>query len=116
MSTDPAINHDELLERVDNDTELLRDLVELFLDDLQERLDGIDDAIKQDDLNLLHECAHALKGSVANFAASAALEAATRLTEMAREGRCDGLGEAVQALNAEMKRVRTELEKIVASA
>jgi len=115
MSTDPAINRDELLQRVDNDLELLRDLVDLFLDDLEERLDGIDDAFKQDNIDLLHERAHALKGSVANFSASAALQAAARVNEIARNGRRTGLEKAVQALNAEMKRVRTELEQIAGS-
>ena len=109
----PVINTDELMSRVDNDMELLSDLIDLFLEDLDERLAGIQETYDLDDLDLMHERSHALKGSVSNFAAPAALAAAKQVDDLARTGIRDGLKDAIEQLGIEMDRIRTELCTIV---
>ena len=69
--------------------ELLQELAGLFLDECPQRMAEIREAIARRDAAALEQAAHALKGSVANFGARAAIEAAHRL-EMA--GARAGLG------------------------
>jgi PAS domain S-box-containing protein len=72
------------LARVDGDLELMKELAGLFLSDCPHRMAEIREAIAERNAPRLHHAAHALKGSVANFAAHEAFEAAQRLE---RDGR-----------------------------
>jgi CheY-like chemotaxis protein len=67
------------LERVDGDVELLKELAGLFLDDCPRRMEEIHQAIARRDASRLEQAAHNLKGSVGNFGAREAFEAARRL-------------------------------------
>ena len=73
------------LERVDGDAGLLKELAGLFLDECPQWMAKIRQAIDQRDAAKLHQAAHSLKGSVGNFGARAAFEAAQRLETDGRE-------------------------------
>ena len=73
------------LERVDGDAELLKELAGLFLGECPQWMAEIRQAIDQRDAAKLHQAAHTLKGSVGNFGARAAFEAAQRLETDGRE-------------------------------
>ncbi len=112
----PIVSRDELLQRVDGDMELLEELVDLFLEDLPARLQGLREALDHDNVPLVHERAHSIKRSVSCFAAAAAFEAASQLTDLARGGATQGLKEAIDILEQEMTRLQPALREIVASA
>jgi CheY-like chemotaxis protein len=73
------------LARVEGDIELLSELGELFLSECPQRLAEIRQAILEQDAIRLEQRAHAFKGSVGNFAAREAFEAAGRLERDGRE-------------------------------
>jgi two-component system, sensor histidine kinase and response regulator len=73
------------MERVDGDAELLKELVGLFISECPQWMAEIRQAINQRDASKLHQAAHTLKGSVANFGARAAFMAAQRLETDGRE-------------------------------
>ena len=73
------------LERVDGDSELLKELATLFLCDCPRWMAEIRQAIDQHDASKLHQAAHTLKGSVGNFGARAAFLAASRLETDGRD-------------------------------
>ena len=75
--------------------ELLREIAILFVEDCPRALAEIRDAVARGDAAKLENAAHALKGSVANFGAHSAVEAAFRLEQMGRAGQ---LGEALETL------------------
>ena len=83
------------LSRVGGDLELLREIAVLFLDECPRALLEIHQALLREDAAKLENAAHSLKGSVANFGASAAVAAALRLEQM---GRAQQLVEAPEAL------------------
>jgi HPt (histidine-containing phosphotransfer) domain-containing protein len=112
----PIVSRRELLKRVDGDMELLQDLVDLFLEELPQRLEALRAALDQDDLESLHEKAHAIKGSVSNFAAAAAFEAASQVNDLARSGTRNGLKQAIDVLEQEMSRLQPALREIVESS
>jgi len=85
------------LSRVGGDLELLREIAVLFLDECPRALLEIHQAVAGEDAVKLENAAHSLKGSVANFGASTAVEAAFRLEQM---GRARQLAEAPEVLRA----------------
>ena len=112
----PVVSRRELLKRVDGDMELLQDLVDIFLEELPQRLVALRAALDQDDLEVVHEKAHSIKGSVSNFAAAAAFEAASQVNDLARSGTRNGLKQAIDVLEQEMSRLQPALREIVESS
>ena len=76
MEMTQVLNREELFDRMDNDEELIQDLIELFLEDYPDLLKQIEDAIAEKNAADLKMAAHTLKGSVGNFCAPNAIEAA----------------------------------------
>ncbi len=101
------------MERLGHDTELLQEMVQLFVRNLRERIDGIQEAFLAEDLTRLHEGAHALKGSVANFAAERAWQAVKEVDDLARAGDSEGLAQALGVMTVEVDALRVELEELI---
>jgi len=59
----------ELLSRVDNDHELLRDLVSIFQEDFPRHLEALRRAVAVSDLNQVKITSHTMKGMLANLSA-----------------------------------------------
>jgi CheY-like chemotaxis protein len=74
------------LGRVDGDRELLKEIAGLFFEDTPRLLTEVRNAIQRGDGRALERSAHALKGSVSNFGARTASEAAYSLEQMGRNG------------------------------
>ena len=69
------------LSRVGGDEELLKEIAEIFLDQCPEALHDVRAAVEANDHEALQHAAHSLKGSVGNFGAQQAFEAAYRLEQ-----------------------------------
>ena len=116
---DPAnqlsiLNLAAALERVGGDSELLEEVAKLFLDSAPDLLGQIREAVGSRDPQALQHAAHTLKGSVGNFGAEAAFEAALRLEKMGRAGDLTGIEEAYAALESEMQRLEPALASLAA--
>ncbi len=98
--------------RFEGELDLLKEVVSLYLEDCPKLLDGIRGAVERADAQGVERSAHKLKGTVANFSARAAYDAALHLEVMGREGRLEqareGLGRLESAL-LELKPVLLEL-------
>jgi HPt (histidine-containing phosphotransfer) domain-containing protein len=81
---------DELMARVEGDRGLLSELVELFRRESPRQLLNIRRSLEASDSRALREAAHAMKGSLGNFAAKGAAQAALALEVMGRDGVLDG--------------------------
>jgi two-component system, sensor histidine kinase and response regulator len=109
QSTGPGFDAEELLDRVGGDREFLGELVELFVGSYPEHLAAIRRAMLQCDAAALERSAHSLKGSVANFAAPRAVDAALQLELVAAGGDLAGAGEALDELETTLARLETAL-------
>ena len=95
-----------LLSRFEGEPELLKDVVRLFLDDCPKLFDGIRGAAERGDAQGMERAAHKLKGSVANFAAPAAYDAALRLEVMGRDGHLEQAAEALGQLDSALEELK----------
>ena len=78
-----TLNWSAALARLEGDNELLVEMAALFVVECPRMLSAIHEAIALRDAKMLERAAHALKGSVGNFAAPAALDAALALEKAA---------------------------------
>lgn len=84
VSSPAVLDRALALERVDGDLELLREIAVLFLENLPLWLGELRDAAARHDLQTLSHSAHGLKGSIANFGAHPAFQAALTLEMIGR--------------------------------
>ena len=104
-----AFDCESFLARVDDDTQLACELIELFLDDYPEKMVTIENAIRAGDAAQLRLAAHALRGTVGNFNARPAQELSHRLEQMGRSGELMGAPAVYPDLVAAISRLRSAL-------
>ncbi len=111
-----AFNRAKLVSRLGGDEALGREIVQVFLDDMPDRIAAIRMAVEHGDARALESAAHALKGALGSVAAEAALESAQALETIGREGAMrdarsawrrleDALNELFSALREDQYRV-----------
>ena len=96
------IDKAQLLARVGGDLNLLRELVDLFLDTGTQMLSQVEQSVGQGDAGAIERAAHTMKGVVGNFAANRAFEAALKLETMGREGSLKHADRAFRDLEREI--------------
>ena len=92
----------ELVARFDGDSELLKELAGIFLQECPRMLDEIRAALGTADLRALARAAHTLKGSVGNFAMPGPWETAQRLELLANSGQLCGAQEIFHVLEQQI--------------
>ncbi len=113
---DPVIDFPAVLERVEDDRELLGELARLFLEELPERLSLIADRLASRDAKGLQAVAHALKGSAGNLAAIAVYEAAKQLEHSGRTADWGMAAAAYALLKQEVERLTPALAALISPA
>ena len=88
-ATGSALDREVALSRVGGDAELLKEIAVLFLENYQAWLGELRDAAVRGDAKVVENTAHGLKGSVSNFGAQAAVEAALQLENARPQPRSD---------------------------
>ena len=86
ISTGASVNFPELLDRVDNDRELLRDLLSIFTEEFPRHFHALQEAIAGQDAKQVAIVSHTLKGMLLNLAVTKAAASAGQLEQQARSG------------------------------
>lgn len=86
---------EEALERLGNDEELLREIVQIYLEDSPELVERIHGAVSDGDAAALQRAAHSLKGLAATLSAHDVIGAAIKLEHL---GAASNFGEAPKAV------------------
>jgi len=98
-----------ILDRVGGDVDFLEEIAALFAEDSPKLLGDIRRAIEAGNAGALERAAHTLKGSVANFGAEPAREAALQLEMMGRSGNLAPAVEVCNVLEREITRFTAAL-------
>jgi len=101
-----------LMSRVDNDPQLLKDLVDLFLEECPRLLEEIRVALDKKDAKAAARGAHSLKSSTSNLAARLASEAALRLESLAQAGDWVHANSGLQELECQLVRLKPALRAV----
>jgi PAS domain S-box-containing protein len=100
------------LSRVGGDVDLLKEVVELFLDDYPSTFEKIKAAVASRNATALEHHAHSLKGSVSTFGANRAFEAAFSLEKQGRSGDLSSAPEGLVQLEQALEALRPELVQL----
>jgi two-component system, sensor histidine kinase and response regulator len=111
-----VIDRGAALTRVGGDWELLKSLTEVFFDSYPAQLSQLHEAIDRGDGQTVYRLAHTLVGAVGIFGAKSAVEAATCLEAMGREGRLVGADEALGRLETAVARLKPALTAMTETA
>jgi two-component system, sensor histidine kinase and response regulator len=105
----PVVDFEELLERVENDTTLLDEMIGLYLDSSPRLLTEIESGVQRQDAPTVQRAAHALKGALQNLSATPCAEMALALEQMGRAGQLKSADRTLLELKEELDRLQAEL-------
>jgi two-component system sensor histidine kinase/response regulator len=104
-----VIDWEEAFNHFEGDVELMKEIADLFLEESPLLMDKMKDALSRGDCHALERAAHTVKGSVGNFVAKPAFQAAQRLEQIGRDGNMGEAREAYRALDEELERLKPAL-------
>ena len=107
-----VVDESLLVSRVDRDPQLLKDLVDLFLEECPRLVDEIRAALITKDALAVERGAHRMKGTTSNLAAQMTSEAALRLERLAHEGDLVHAQSALEELEYQLLRLNPALRAI----
>lgn len=113
MSQDLIFSLDHALALVDGDRELLRAMIELFLEHGPRDLAAIQAAVVAQDAAGLAGSAHRLKGALVQFGAPAAVEAVSTLENLGKAGTLEASAGGFVKLESELLRLLTVMRQLL---
>jgi two-component system sensor histidine kinase/response regulator len=103
-------NPENALARVEGDDGLLRELIQLFIEDYPRTMADLHAAIAQGDCGTVERHAHTLKGSASNFEAGPVVDSGLRLETSAYRKDLGNAAREVQDLETALAELRAELK------
>jgi CheY-like chemotaxis protein/HPt (histidine-containing phosphotransfer) domain-containing protein len=107
----PVLDTEDALRTLVGDSALFSDLVAVFIKETPARIEAARAAYSKGDCELVLRIAHTIAGSAGVVRAARTHDAAMELELAAREGQADRLAELLDALEAELARLREAVEK-----
>ncbi len=108
-ASNESYDHGMVMERVGGDETLMREIVNIFVEESPVLLNEIEGAINLKDAKKLERSAHSLKGSVSNFSAKKAYDVAYQLEKMGHQGKVDDAQKVFKNLEKEIETLTREL-------
>jgi HPt (histidine-containing phosphotransfer) domain-containing protein len=103
------------LANLGGDEHVLAEVARVFLVECSRLMSELREAIHRNNALELEHAAHSMKGSIGAFAAQKAYETACRLEELGHEGRLKDAERVYANLEAEINRLRPEMESLGSS-
>ncbi len=110
------IDKEEVLARVEGNLGLLGNIASLFLADVTKDMAALRAAVEMRNAADIADLSHALKGSLSNFCASPAVEAARTLELIGRQGDLSVVHQAYEHLRDRIGRLIPELTDLAADS
>ena len=104
----------EVLERVQDDKELLLELFDIYQNDFVKKRQALSDAIAESDIAKIKEITHSMKGASGNISAKKIYGSCLALEQLAKSNITDGMMDLVKSIDvqfAEVKNRAVELTK-----
>jgi len=104
--SEEIIDLKDVLERVQDDKELLAELFDIYQEDFVIKRKALEDAIAAKDIVKIKEVAHSMKGSSGNISAKPLHAACLKLETLAKEGKTDGMQEVAQSIDGYFEQIK----------
>ena len=97
----------EVLERVQNDRDLLLELLDIFLNDCPSKIKAIRGAVQNKDFETLKELSHSMKGASGNISAKKINAVFLVIEQKAKARTLEGLDGVLQELDGHINDLRS---------
>ena len=101
-----VIDLNEVLERVQNDRELLIELLDIFLEDCPAKVNAIEEALEKNDFAQLRDIAHSMKGASGNISAKRIYELFLQIEQMTKNNDISAIPQCLKELDAQLQDLR----------
>lgn len=109
--SEEAIDLKEVLERVQDDRELLLELFDIFLEDCPVKIQAIRDAAAKKDISQLKDVAHSMKGAAGNISAKKMHASFLKIEQLAKTDDLAGINNVFKELDNQLADVRSYASK-----
>ncbi|MBF0595150.1 MAG: Hpt domain-containing protein [Candidatus Omnitrophica bacterium] len=109
-----VIDLKDVLERVQDDKELLLELFDIFTEDFNSKRDQFWKALEKHDLVAFQHLAHGLKGATGNISAQQMHENCVNLDKMGKEGNMLNAKPALELLDRQFAEFKVEAARLKA--
>lgn len=96
----------DVLERVQDDKELLVELFDIYQEDFMIKRKALGEAITAKDIAKIKEIAHSMKGSSGNISAKPLHAACLQLEMLAKDGKTDGMQELTATIDGYFEEIK----------
>ncbi len=104
--SEPIIDLKDVLDRVQDDKELLVELFEIYADDFVVKRKDLGEAIAAKNLPRVKEVAHSMKGASGNISAKPLYALCLKLEHMAHDGTTDGMQDLLPAIDSQFEQIK----------
>jgi HPt (histidine-containing phosphotransfer) domain-containing protein len=108
----PVLDWEAAVSHFEGDVELLKEIAEMFLEESPVLMYQMKEALNRGDGKALERAAHTIKGSVGNFAAQPAFDAALRVESIGRDSEMRNADQAYRKLEEEIARLKPVLTSL----
>jgi CheY-like chemotaxis protein/HPt (histidine-containing phosphotransfer) domain-containing protein len=106
-----AFDRTALRERLGDDDALVQELIGIFLADIPDQIQLLEDAVLTGDTSLVRQHAHKLKGAAGSFGAPGLHASAIAIESAAKEHRTDQLPQLLETVKTEFGRLQQTLQR-----
>jgi HPt (histidine-containing phosphotransfer) domain-containing protein len=110
-----VLNLEVALELMDGDADLLKEVLQIFIDDVPRKINGLRNALDSADADAIRFEAHSLKGSSANIGAELIRELAFKIEQAGKEHQIGTAVELFEKLESELTRLKTRIATVIES-
>lgn len=97
----------EVLERVQDDKELLIELFDIYKTDFSKKRQALSEAITASDITKIKEIAHSMKGASGNISAKSIYGSCLALEQLAKANATTGMNELVKRIDDQFEQVKS---------
>ncbi len=109
---DDIIDLPDVLERVQDDKELLLELLDIYQEDFEIKRKALGDAISLKNFTTIKEIAHSMKGSSGNISAKRLYATCLQLEAQAKENNSAGLEDLLKMIDSQYEEVKANAIKL----
>ena len=102
----------EVLERVQNDKELLLELLDIFIEDYPLKIEAIRQGIQEKNFEKLRDASHSMKGASGNIAAKRINTLFVQIEQLVKMNSTDGIEDLLKSLEQAFSDFKDYTEKL----
>lgn len=109
---DDIIDLPDVLERVQDDKELLLELLDIYQEDFISKRESLAQAIQNKDFTKIKEIAHSMKGASGNISAKRMHATCLQLEQLAKESNANSMDSLLKTIDSQFEEIKANTTKL----